>query len=510
MEDLSHLTTEEQRAALAAGVGAVEQIQTMIHQLEYLQTVQLAGLTRLASRIARDEGHADHGELVHRAIEAEVSVATRTGHITVATRMGHADQLLDRYPAVSAAFAEGRVSLRHTEVIVDAGQIIQTPDSRAAYAAEVLPIALHSTVRQLRTQARRLAEHFAERGIDERHREARKQRSVTVADLDDGMACLTARIGAVEAYAIKDRLARIAHHARARGAGSDAAHGHPAAHPHTAAHQPPCQHPDEADPRTARQIQADVFTELLLTGTAPMTAASTSSSTPPGGGATGRGDPLSSITGRVQITVPVLTLAGGGRSTGEGGHRWAGPAELAGYGPIDTHTARRLAGNAPGWDRVLTHPVDGAVLAVDRYRPSEDLKRALGARDQHCRFPGCTRRLDHCDIDHTIPAARGGPTELGNMSHLCRRHHTLKHFEFLNGSGWKPKQRPGGTLEWASPTGRTYTDTPSSTVTFAPVDPELRRRTNASTEAPPGTGTEGDEDRRGSRVPAEHDTRSAA
>ncbi|MFT4231831.1 MAG: HNH endonuclease signature motif containing protein, partial [Leucobacter sp.] len=214
------------------------------------------------------------------------------------------------------------------------------------------------------------------------------------------------------------------------------------------------------------------------------------------GPAIGLGDALSAIAGRVQIAVPVLRLisahvpsetqtgagagadsgagAGAGAEAGAGGDTFVprpGPAELEGYGPIDTDTARRIAGHTPGWDRVLTHPVDGTVLAVDRYRPGEALRRLLGARDQHCRFPGCTRRLDHCDIDHTVAAAHGGPTELANLAHLCRRHHTLKHFEFLDGCGWKPRQHSRGNIEWLSPTGRRYTDAPSSRVRFAPVAP---------------------------------------
>lgn len=463
MHSSSIARADEQRAALAARIAAVERIDAMIHQLEYLKAAQLASLARLASRIARDEKHADRGELVHRAVEAEVAVATRTGQIETAHRMGHADRLLTDYPAVAETFATGRLSLRHTEVIVEAGQILTGPEARSAYESRVVPLAVSSTSRELRTHARRIAEHFAERSIDERHREARERRCVRVVDLDDGMAQLVATVGAVEAHAIRDRLARIAHRVR----GSDRA----------ASADGSASKTDDADPRTSAQIQADVLAELLLTGARPPVATgdlgpanlSTRGIRGTRTGDLGTGDALSAIAGRVQVSVPALTLAGIPRSPETAPH--LGPAELAGYGPIDTHTARRLAGHATGWDRVLTHPSTGSVLAVDRYRPSEDLKRLLEARDQHCRFPGCIRRLDRCDIDHTVPAARGGPTSVANLAHLCRRHHTLKHFEFLAGSGWRPSQMSGGVLEWRSPTGRSYLDTPSSTVRFAPVAP---------------------------------------
>ena len=75
----------------------------------------------------------------------------------------------------------------------------------------------------------------------------------------------------------------------------------------------------------------------------------------------------------------------------------------------------------------MTHPVTGAVLAVDRYRPTKDLERALRVRDEHCRFPGCRQPFWRCDVDHSHDAARGGETSERNLAHLCRRHHTLKH-----------------------------------------------------------------------------------
>ena len=47
-------------------------------------------------------------------------------------------------------------------------------------------------------------------------------------------------------------------------------------------------------------------------------------------------------------------------------------------------------------------------------------------RDRTCVFPWCTRPARRCDTDHTIPAARGGPTCPCNLAPLCRRHHRIK------------------------------------------------------------------------------------
>ncbi|WP_181158399.1 HNH endonuclease signature motif containing protein, partial [Microbacterium sp. MYb64] len=190
---------------------------------------------------------------------------------------------------------------------------------------------------------------------------------------------------------------------------------------------------------------------------------------------------LSAIQARVEVTVPVLTLlaadkvdgtsrAGSGTATGSGtafGVRTEQPAELAGGQPIDTNTARTLAGGATAWERVLTHPVTGAILAVDHYRPNADLRRLLHARDSRCRFPTCGLPPAAQDLDHTIDAAHGGPTDEGNLGGLCRRHHVLKHQ-----TAWTVKQRGAGILEWTSPTGATYTDKPPAPVTFTVEDPD--------------------------------------
>jgi hypothetical protein len=186
------------------------------------------------------------------------------------------------------------------------------------------------------------------------------------------------------------------------------------------------------------QLRADILADLLLAG------APTAHGTETG---------LAAITGHVQITVPVLTLAGCGDE----------PALLSGYGPIDVETARALVGGETGWDRVMTHPHTGAPMAVDRYRPSAELDRFLRARDEHCRFPGCRQPVWRCEVDHTIDAAKGGSTSECNLAHLCKRHHILKH-----GSEWTVRQLGGGVLEWRSPTGRGYLDRPPATVRFVP------------------------------------------
>lgn len=54
-------------------------------------------------------------------------------------------------------------------------------------------------------------------------------------------------------------------------------------------------------------------------------------------------------------------------------------------------------------------------------------RRALVARDRHCVAPGCTRPPAFCDVHHLTSRVDGGPTEVGNLALLCRRHHVLWH-----------------------------------------------------------------------------------
>jgi hypothetical protein len=54
-------------------------------------------------------------------------------------------------------------------------------------------------------------------------------------------------------------------------------------------------------------------------------------------------------------------------------------------------------------------------------------RKALVGRDRHCVAHGCTRPPAFCDVHHLTARADGGPTELGNLALLCRRHHRMWH-----------------------------------------------------------------------------------
>jgi hypothetical protein len=58
-------------------------------------------------------------------------------------------------------------------------------------------------------------------------------------------------------------------------------------------------------------------------------------------------------------------------------------------------------------------------------------RRAVAARDRCCTAKGCSRPPAFCDVHHLWSRADGGPTEIGNLVLLCRRHHAQWHRQQL-------------------------------------------------------------------------------
>ncbi|KAA0959475.1 DUF222 domain-containing protein [Microbacterium sp. ANT_H45B] len=444
--------TDSQMAALADLVTTLEIAESTLSSMTAARDGLLAMAGRLAIDIAKQGEHPDGGDQSVTMIAAEIAAVQHVSDRTIERRMTAAGMLVDLFPTVWEAQAKGRISAAHSRVIVDAGAHLESSSAREAFAAIVLPLAETDSPNRLRALARRMAERFAPSTVTERHRTARAQRRVWMTDEDDGMAALHAHAPAALVHGMLDRLSQMAHTLRDenRRAKRDAV-------------REGQEH--DADDRSVDEIRADLLADLVLGGTPT--------------GHDSHDALLGSIRGRVEITVPVMTLisgdaaagagtgaddsaAGSSASTADPGD-FSPPAELDGAIPIDIDTARRFAGLATGWERVMTHPVNGRVLVVDRYRPSEHLRRHLRARDGRCRFPGCGIAARKCDLDHNHAASAGGATCETNLATFCRRHHVLKH-----NSPWHVEQKSGGVIEWTSPTGRIYVDTPPApnTVTF--------------------------------------------
>ena len=115
---------------------------------------------------------------------------------------------------------------------------------------------------------------------------------------------------------------------------------------------------------------------------------------------------------------------------------------------VTAETARRIDCDA-SIVRLHEHE-DGEPLAIGRKSRTipPAIRRALRARDDGCRFPGCTHRsfLDGHHIEHW---ADGGETGLDNLLQLCRHHHRLVHE-----GGYQCGKDEQGNLQFRDPRER--------------------------------------------------------
>lgn len=328
------------------------------------------------------------------------------------------------YPRTWAVFTEGRTTWRAVELVWRQAQGLDA-DRLADYDDEAAQAIERTPVPRLKECLHRLRERLQAGTGKERRRAAERGRHVAVEPAADGMAYLTLFGPATDVLAIDAALTKAA----------VAAHG------------------VEGKGRCLPALRYDIARDLLIDGIAHPSPA----------GADVRVRRHRGVQPSVHVTVPALSLLG----------RSDEPAVLTGYGPIDLETARELAAQAPSFVRILTHPLTGVRLAMDRrvYAPPSDLKRWLVARDETCRAPGCGRAAALCDVDHVLPWLPAGRTNDDNLAHLCRRHHRLK------GSGyWRTELDDAGRMLWVSPWSRRYVTEPAEeprpTVILPPAEDE--------------------------------------
>lgn len=457
-------TPEDGADALSAVLIEVLAADSGVAAAEARRTRALARAGHVALReMAGQRASSRMAELAMREVASELAAATHLSDRTVQAQISRAMVLTDHLPVTLGAWEAGQLSRVHVNAIMDAATAVPV-ERRAEFDLLAVATAEGLSPGRLRSRLAMLAERVQPTTLTERHRAGRASRGVRVVAGENGMSDLIATLPTVLAVAVHDRLtqqARAIIDARddrpataetdARGGGDGpilSAVDGPAASPAV---------PVEPDTRTMDHVRADVLADLLLTAApdADPTRADDGAGT------------LGAIRARVQVVVPALTMLRPGSEN-------VNPAELVGHGPIDADTARRLAQTTRvPWDRVITHPVTGAVLHTDAYQRTATIDRYLRARDRHCRWPGCTVPAIRCEIDHNHDWARGGPTDVCNLSCFCQRHHTQKQF-----TRWRVRQLDGGVMEFTSPTGRVYTDSPQ------PYPPGVRF-TEAPAESPP-------------------------
>jgi hypothetical protein len=134
----------------------------------------------------------------------------------------------------------------------------------------------------------------------------------------------------------------------------------------------------------------------------------------------------------LQVTASLDTLRGLAGSP-------AGDMEYA--LPVAAETVQRLACDGT-ITRVVLGP-ESVVIDVGRARRvvAGPTRRALAARDGHCRWPHCDRPASWSDAHHVIHWSKGGETDLSNMVLLCHRHHWMAHE-----GGWQLVQTAEGEV----------------------------------------------------------------
>lgn len=336
-------------------------------------------------------------QIAQDAAVADLAVRLAMSESAVLGLARQGELVKGRAPRVWGLFREGEVSPAQVRVL--AGALESLPEA-AGTDARLEDAAIGWAglpPARFRERLRTLVERLHPDSLAERHAAARRRRAVWLDPRADGMADLGIHLPAGEAELAWQRIDATARHLAERAEES----------------------------RTLDELRADVASDLL----------------------TGRHDPATAPRITVGVMVPVLSLLDEAQT----------PASLEGRVPIDPDTARRLAGEATSFHRILTDPIAGTVVDVDRrsYRVPADLKRLLAVRDVRCRFPGCGTPAKRCDLDHSVDWAHGGPTSARNLAHVSERHHTLKHR-----SKWRMQHHPDGRITWTSPTGHTSTSDP--------------------------------------------------
>ena len=379
---------------------------------------------------------------------AECATILNIPQMTSQRLLDEAARLCTTHTATLTGLVEGRFSYPHAQVVLD--QCENIPPARLPdFETGLLAAAAGQTRAQFAVRARRLRERTHPETVTKRHLSAFEKRRVTLDREEDGMSCLSAHLRAAEAQQIYTALSTTARGEQSQG-----------------------------DSRTADQLRADVLAQLLMGGLShgagrspsaagagarqPVTDAATGARRPAANTpdvpstitfgdiaddpATNTGDEPAVPRAEIMVLINAETLFGADDQ----------PAELHGYGPISGEEARRLARTALGWTGLARNPETGEILGVGRRRKvPAGLRRWLRARDGTCRFPGCRVSTASSDIDHTEDWANEGPTDHGNLAHLCRRHHRFKTLGY-----WKARQPAPGVLEWTSPTGRVYRTEP--------------------------------------------------
>jgi hypothetical protein len=393
--------------------------------------------------------------------------------LSAAGQMDYATTVATRLPQTFAALAAGRIHPVHLRIIEDETRILSDEDAATAdkHLAQATP---GMTFGEVRSAAHKLVLKLDPEAVRKRKEAGKRQTHVRPFRENSGNAGMVAReLPSDEVLASWQHVEQRALDLRAAGL-----------------------------PGSLRELRVRAYLDLLQERDSRDQPADTQpppDTQPPGPGPNGPGGPAPrpgpaagpSLAALVTITVPWATYQG----------RSETPGHADGFGVVDADDARDLAAAAARHPRTRwcvtavnpdgtaaahgclpgRHPPPGTgppggpdppgltirVVPVTRgpcdhpqaevgYHPSRKLAHLIRARNATCTAPGCRRPAARCDLDHTVPWDQGGLTCECDLAPLCRHHHRAKQAE-----GWRLEQPEPGVLKWRTPSGRSYTTTPT-------------------------------------------------
>lgn len=456
-DTIEHMFDNGWRSASDAAV--VEAIADLARQEARIAARRVAAIGELVRRRCGDDEQAYWACDDWDATAAEIGAALQISRGRASGEMHLSLSLRDRLPRVAGLFRDGLISQRVCAAIVDRTDLIQDRD-----ALDLIDAAVAEHARSWGA----LSAYKLEKAIDawvyqidpgalHQTRSRARDRDVQFGAREDapGSTSVRGRLYATDAALLDRRLMQMA-----RGVCED-------------------------DPRTTGQRRADALGALAAG--ADRLACQCGSSVCPAAADDGR---ATGVVIHVVTDAAIDTIASDPAMSGDGvdsdDSRDGSPAKRS------TATLTGRGGMVP--TPVIAELIRGGarVRHVRRpseqpepgYRPSAALEEFVRFRDLTCRFPNCDVPAELCDVDHTVPWPFG-PTHPSNLKCMCRKDHLLKTFW----DGWSDLQFPDGTVEWTSPTGKTYLTHPGSRVLFprwnivtsplpppVPVDP-MRART---------------------------------
>ena len=394
------------------------------------------------------DAHPDRDEeqliRIQDAARDELSAALRTSAQATHDRLTEARLLMGPMASTLEALEAGAITAGHVRVVVEAARRLPGCEASigpaavsqracdveqrvhftrlcALLQARVVPVAARSTRSRTRAAARRAVLAIDAAGEARRRAQARTIRDAFVIHQDDGLALLGIRMATEQAHACLTVIDALAHDDR---------------------------FPSECGARIGER-RAEAAAALILA-------------------APGSDLPQPRLRAHLDITIDLATLLGlRAALTGvsdvivpagaAGGGAAVGVAEVAGAGPVSVDVVRDLLADPDvvvTMRRLVTDPLTGHLfdLGRTRYEVPDRLRDFLSVRDRTCRFPGCRRKAERCQVDHAQAWDAGGATGPANLGALCVRHHQLK-----THGGWTiTASHADGSCAWTSPQGRDY------------------------------------------------------